>query len=435
MLWSTLQGGARSAVSWKGELVENHHHKVYVGIDVHRQKHRVAVMPTALLLRSESSRKEAKFLDIKNNSTDFERLDAAIREHITSPDEAVIAVDHTGGHYSEPLVYLLQSRGYNVYHLEPKAVKASRERLLDEEGKSDTIDAAGTAYLLYLRDVHGLSFRISAITPELGSKASVLRSLVLQRQQYNKLATQFTNRLHQLLLAVFPEGEAEYFRKLLKIIPTYPTPQDILASQNLKGIKNLSRADKEIITVLAAQSVGVPGELYRELIRDLSQQRNEAIAKRQVISDLIKKEVGAHPYGSILLSFPCLGAISAATIIGVVRNIDRWPSKKKLKKALGVYSTLKQSGNSTVRGRQGKEGSRHGRRALFHAVFGCIRSSTADNDFKDYYLRQVARGKSRLKAVVSTMGKLAEVIYHCLTTSEFYEYQGKYRLPSKAELD
>ena len=74
----------------------------------------------------------------------------------------------------------LGSKGYQVYHLEPKAVKAMRECLFDEESKSDAIDATGSAYLLYLRDAHGLSFRISAITPESGSKASVLRSLVIQ---------------------------------------------------------------------------------------------------------------------------------------------------------------------------------------------------------------------------------------------------------------
>ena len=390
--------------------MENHHHRVYVGIDIHRQEHRVAIMPVTLLHCSDSKWKVAKFLDIKNNSTDFERLDAAIREHILYPDEAVVAVDHTGGHYSEPLVYFLQSRGYSVYHLEPKAVKAARERLLDEESKSDAIDAAGAAYLLYLRDVHGLSFRISAVAPELGSKASILRCLIIQRQQYDKLATQFTNRLHQLLLAVFPEGETKHFSKLLRITPYYPTPEDILASHDLKDIKNVSHMDKEIIMALAAQTVGAPGELYRQLIRNLSQQRNEAIAKREAVTDLIEKEVAAHPYGSILLSFPYFGSTAAATIIGVVKDIDRWPSKKKLKKALGVYSTLRQSGMSAGKGRMGKEGSRDGRRVLFQVVFRCIRNSTPDNDFKDYYLRQVSRGKPRLKAVVSTMGKLAEVI-------------------------
>lgn len=408
--------------------MKNHHHKVYVGIDIHRQEHRVAIMPIALLHRSESNWKEAKFLDIKNNSSDFDRLDSAISEHILCPNEAVVAIDHTGGHYSEPLVYFLQSKGYPVYHLEPKAVKAVRERLLDEESKSDTIDAAGAAYLLYLRDAHGLSFRISAVTPELGSKASVLRFLVIQRQQYGKLTTQFTNRLHQLLVAVFPEGEAKCFAKLLRIAPYYPTPQDILASQNLKGIKYMSDTDKATIMALAAQTIGAPGEIYRVLIRDLSQQRNEAIAKREAVTDLIEKEVATHPLGSILLSFPYFGSTAAATIIGVVRDINRWPDKKKLKKALGVYSTLRQSGSSPGKGRMGKEGSRHGRRVLFQVVFRCIRNSTPDNDFKDYYLRQVAGGKPKLKAVVSTMGKLIEVIYHCLSTGEFYQYQGKYTI-------
>ena len=197
----------------------------------------------------------------------------------------------------------------------------------------------------------------------------------------------------------------------------------------------MSCTDKQDIVALAAQTVGAPGELYRELIRDLSQQRNDSIAKCQSVTCVIQKEVATHPYGQILFSFPHIGAVSAATIIGVIGNIDRWPNKKKLKKALGVYSTLKQSGNSLGKGRQGREGSRHSRRALFHVVFGCIRSNIPDNDFKDYYLRQVARGKPRLKAVVSTMGKLAEVIYHCLSTGEFYQYQGKYRSPSKVELD
>jgi hypothetical protein len=32
-----------------------------------------------------------------------------------------------------------------------------------------------------------------------------------------------------------------------------------------------------------------------------------------------------------------------------------------------------------------------------------------------------------MKALVSTMGKLAEIIYHCLQTGETYVYQGVYK--------
>ena len=96
-------------------------------------------------------------------------------------------------------------------------------------------------------------------------------------------------------------------------------------------------------------------------------------------------------------------------------------------RALGVYNSLTQSGSSVSRSRQGKEGSKNGRRVLFQVCLGCIITKAPDNDFRDYYLRQVAWGKPRKKALVSTMGKLAEIIYHCLKTGELYQYQGKYR--------
>ncbi len=401
--------------------------KLYVGIDVHSREHKAAVLPIALLEQPGAAWRKVKPLGIKNNIADFERLDISIRSHISSAEEVAIAVDHTGGHYSEPIVYFLQGKGYTVYYLEAKAIKAARERFLDEESKSDVIDSTSAAYMLYLRDAHGLSFRISAITPELDSKAAALNSLVLQRWQFNKLATQATNRLHQFLLAVFPEGEARHFAQLLKVTPYYPTPKDILDSNGLERIEKLSQKDKENILELAANSTGIPGDIYQWLIKELSIQRVESLAKRDGLTAILRQQVAVHLYGDILLSFPFLGEIAAATIIGIIKDIERWPDKKKFKKALGVYSSLTQSGGSSGRTRQGREGSRHGRRVLFQVCFGCIRTNAHDNDFKDCYLRQVAQGKPRMKALVSTMGKLAEIIYHCLKAGEPYQYQGIYR--------
>jgi hypothetical protein len=95
-----------------------------------------------------------------------------------------------------------------------------------------------------------------------------------------------------------------------------------------------------------------------------------------------------------------------------------------------VYSVSKQSGESVSVGKLGTEGSRHGRRVLFQVVFGFACRNASKNDFKDYYLRQIQdAGKPKMKAIVSTMGKLVEIIYHCLTKGEVYEYQGIYRVP------
>ncbi len=401
--------------------------KLYVGIDVHAREHKAVVIPVGLLELSGAAWKKVRPLSIQNDLNSFERLDMAIRSYISSAEEVAIAVDHTGGHYSEPIVYYLQTKGYHVCHLESKAMKAARERLLDEESKSDVIDSTSAAYMLYLRDAQGLSFRISEMTPELGSKAAILNSLVLQRLQFNKLAMQATNRLHQFLLAVFPEGETLYFNQLLKITPYYPTPRDILTSNGLNRIKGLRRKDKENIIELAAKSVGVPDGTYGWLIRELSILRIEYLEKCDDLASVLRTQLTTHPYGEILLSFPGVGDITAATIIGIIKDMERWPDKKKFKKALGVYGTLIQSGANRNRTRQGKEGSKHGRRVLFQICFGCVRKNVRDNDFRDYYYRQVAQGKVRIKALCSTMGKLAEIIYHCLKAGELYRYQGKYR--------
>jgi len=229
------------------------------------------------------------------------------------------------------------------------------------------------------------------------------------------------------LLAVFPEGEACCFNQLLKITPYYPTPKDILTSGGLERIECLNQRDKKEILELAANTVGIPSDTYQWLIRDLSHQRIESIAKRDALTSIIRRQVAAHQYGNILLSFPHLGEIAAATIIAIMKDIDRWPDKKKFKKALGIYGSLRQSGSAPGHTKQGKEGSRHGRRVLFQVCFGCVRTNARDNDFKDYYQRQVTRGKPRIKALISTMGKLAEIIYHCLKAGELYQYQGKYR--------
>ncbi len=49
--------------------------------------------------------------------------------------------------------------------------------------------------------------------------------------------------------------------------------------------------------------------------------------------------------------------------------------------------------------------------------------SKGNNDFKDYYEKQVQKGKPKIKALIATMGKLTEIIYHCLKFNEPYQYQ------------
>ncbi|RKY29138.1 MAG: hypothetical protein DRP74_09235 [Candidatus Omnitrophota bacterium] len=122
--------------------------------------------------------------------------------------------------------------------------------------------------------------------------------------------------------------------------------------------------------------------------------------KVKTITSMLRSQPQNHPYCEILFSSPYLAEIVAATIIGIIKNIDNWPNKKTFKKALGVYSISLQPAGQ-YRTKQEEEGSRHGRRMLFQVCLGCITSRTLENDFKDYY-KQVVCGKPKMKALVST---------------------------------
>ncbi|MDD4985080.1 MAG: transposase [Dehalococcoidales bacterium] len=203
---------------------------VYVGIDIHSRKHIVGIITGTLLEHAGTAWQNAETFIIENTIEDYQHLDATIKAYAPSHENVAIAVDHTGGHYSEPIIHFLVEQGYRVCYLETKAVKAIRERFLDQVNKTDNIDAIGAAYILYLRDTHEISFRIVPVSPQLNSTAALFRSLILERQRYIKMALQATNRLHNFLLAVFPEGEAKYFRQLVRIADRYPTPEHILNS-------------------------------------------------------------------------------------------------------------------------------------------------------------------------------------------------------------
>ena len=205
-----------------------------------------------------------------------------------------------------------------------------------------------------------------AVPADLTSDAAILKSLVLQRWRFTKLSQQATNRLHQFLLAVFPEGEKDYFPQLVRVLPHYPTPREIRQSGDLGRIRMSQRHRQGILTA-ATSTVGVENDIYRWMIRELSLQRASALEKIKQLDTMLAEQVRRHPYGPVLLSFPYLGPLTAATVIGITKDIASWPSKKKFRKALGVYNNYTQSGAGSMRTRRGKEGSRYGRRALFLA--------------------------------------------------------------------
>jgi len=380
--------------------------KVYVGIHIHRSIHKAAIIPLALMEEGRHSWKKVKPLSVANCRSDFERLDRAIREHNQDPSQISIAIDHTGGHYSAPIINFLSRKGYQLWYLEAKALKEAKNRFLDEENKTDEIDAASMARMLYARGVLDDDLRISAVSPELSSEAATMKALSVQRWALSKSITQATNRLHQFLIATFPEGEASYFAYLARVVTKYPTPEAILVG-DLKEFR-IPKKVEDAIKKAAYDSVGIHSPTLAAAIKDIAQQRLDLSSRKNELTVKIEKLVRGHAYGPILSSFPFLGEVGAATLIGVIRDIDQWPSKKCLRKALGVYPTIAKSGKRAGQSVMGREGSAQTRRALWQMIMCNLPKKAEPNIFRDYYQMKVMKGMKRKPAVVATMGKACE---------------------------
>lgn len=403
--------------------------QVYVGIDVHQERHIAAVIPLAVMQHDTAYRK-AKVLPLHNRRADFDALHQAIQaamvqrtiDPAAQPLQAAIAIDHTGGHYSAPLVHYLTTRGYRLHYMESKALRSARNQFLDEENKDDKTDARGMARMLYLQDVTGEGLRISLVAPSLDSVPTTLRSLIQQRAIVHKLATRCTNQLRQLLTSTFPEVEGKHFDLVAnRVLPFYPTPQAMLAD-GLGDIKYLG-AKRQVILDLARDTVGIPADHVADAISTLAVQRLAALQQSQELEDRLVGLIQDHPYTPILLSFPGLGHLAAAAIIGATRDISRWRGRNSYRKALGIYVTIAQSGKHKGERVMGREGSAQARTALYRTVFGLLAPQAADNPYRRYHHRLVARGMKAKPAIVACCNKLATHIYAALSRGEPYRWQ------------
>ena len=142
-----------------------------------------------------------------------------------------------------------------------------------------------------------------------------------------------------------------------------------------------SLKSRKAIRELAKNTIGVPGQTYKSIIQDLALLRISNKVKTTSIDRAIRELVAEHPYSSVLMSFPGVKEKSAAIIISTVKDINNWPTKKKFKKGLGVYGTVRETGENHTKFKRGLSGDRMCRQCLFMACFTAVRLKN-NNDFK-----------------------------------------------------
>jgi transposase len=134
------------------------------------------------------------------------------------------------------------------------------------------------------------------------------------------------------------------------------------------------------------------------------------IAERALASDDIRR----------LMTIPGVDVVTAATLIGVIGDITRFPTSKHLVGYLGLHPRISQSGERPAHhGRTAKEGSAAARHVLVEAAWMATRSPGPLRAFAER--TRAKRGPNI--AAVALARKLAVLSWHLLTRAEDFAFQ------------
>jgi transposase len=132
----------------------------------------------------------------------------------------------------------------------------------------------------------------------------------------------------------------------------------------------------------------------------------------------------------LLMSHPGIGPFVAVAIKARAGDASRFPTKKHFCSYAGVVPKADNSGERVSEHRSVKRGDDVLKYALACGVIGAVRAKT-DSAVKRFYLKQIARGKSRQDAEVAAARKLACTVWKILTSKQRYVDEDTYFMARK----
>jgi transposase len=109
-----------------------------------------------------------------------------------------------------------------------------------------------------------------------------------------------------------------------------------------------------------------------------------------------------------------VGPVLAATFLGEVGDISRFPSKHHFAAHTGT-APLEASSGQVVRHRLSRAGDRKLNHALYMVAMVQVRRPSAG---QAYYRRKLAEGKSPKEALRCLKRRLSDAVYRCLVTDQ-----------------
>lgn len=387
--------------------------RLFVGIDVAKRSHQVAVVAEAGDVR-------VRPFSIPNSADGLAMLKARLAE-VGATADFLIGMEATGT-YGWAMQYHLAAHGFTVVVLNPLQTQAYSKTSI-RRTKTDSIDAVAIAQLLRFGKYS------PAIIPD--ERALRLRELTRYRHAVTSLLGRFTNLLHSRVSRIFPEFgtrfPALWLATPLGLLEKYPHPTDLVeapAPDLAKDVRRLSKGHldgrtSEELRTAAGRTIGLPmaKDVYSLEIRGIVSVVRMLQAHLRDITARVSTVL--HERTEHLTSIPGIGDLTAAGILGEIVDIRLFDDPKKLVAFAGVDPSTFQTGDFLGnRSHISKRGSTHLRKVLYQAAFAATRFNP---ELRTYYERKRSQGKHHKSALIAVCRKLLHLVWRILTDDRPYE--------------
>ena len=397
-----------------------HSQQMYVGVDVSKFKHDVAVIDeqqqiaTPLFKAAESA---------DGYRTLLARLDKVQRRLHAA--EVHIGMEATGDYWKNLYHFLHQKTSWSVAVINPVQTRRFAQSHL-RRAVTDPVDALEIARYMQERKpkpttprdfgleiVRDIDKHILALIKE--RNANVYRLRIELGKTFPELEQQADSMTAQrllVLLSQYPTAEmirqatTEQLRQL-----TYGKRNQRMAASFVDKVKQLAQ---DSIAYKTGPDAGI---LVQSLACRIAELQTHI---RRLKKELVQVHRRQAQKPSILATIPGVAPLTAVMLEAHIGDVSRFPEYKQIVAYFGLNPTVCLSGVSKKgRSRLQKKGNKRVRHILFMNVLVMIRFKV--EPIYGFYQRKVDEGKPKMVAVVAAMRKLLVIIYAMLKNNEPFQ--------------
>jgi transposase len=365
---------------------------------------------------------------VRDDADGLQHLLDLLAEAGDSPDCPIpVAVETARG----LLIACLRVTGRRVYSINPLAVARYRERHRVARAKSDHADAMALANILRTdADAHRPLPADSELVQALAVLARAQQDAVWNR-------TQLSNQLRSHLKQYFPAALAAFqvrgigldSREARAVLAAAPDPT-VAASLTKAKLRSLLRkagrqrnidawADRlrEIFTGKYLHQLPLVEQAMGRQTLALVLQLDAACRGADDLAEAVAEAFAAHPDAKILASFPGIGPLTGARVLGEIGDDRaRFADARGLKSYAGSAPITVASGKSRLVHHRKVKNQR-----LAAAGYVWIFGALPCPQVKELYDRRRAAGDKHAAAVRNLFNRFLGCLYHCLQTGQTFD--------------